>query len=92
MPTYTLRHEAIQYDGSNGTEVATEFLGDVQLLGDDGQTLTIGIPVWPSHQPLDIPKGHYVLRYYGRTFYQAIPAADFEQNWVEVPQPAAPTA
>ncbi|MFE3495252.1 hypothetical protein ACFXOS_19635 [Streptomyces sp. NPDC059175] len=89
MPAYTLRHEAIQYDGANGQHIATEFLGDVELLSDDGQTLTIGIPVWPGTQPLDIPKDYYVLRYYGRTFYQAIPPGDFEQNWVEIPDPPA---
>ncbi len=84
MALITQRQESIQYDGTNGTEIANTWLADATLVSDDGQTLRLKIAGWPPIQ-YEIPLGYYVLRYYGKTFYQSVSPADYTQNWVEIP-------
>lgn len=84
MAVVTVRHEALVYDGTNGTEIASTWLADTILVSDTGQELVIQIAGWPPTQ-YTIPLGYYVLRYYGRTFYQPVSPADYVQNWVEIP-------
>lgn len=41
MPLITSRLEAVQYDGSNGQYIATQFLSNTTLDSDDGQVLQL---------------------------------------------------
>ncbi|MFG3510257.1 hypothetical protein ACGF5F_32695 [Streptomyces sp. NPDC047821] len=84
MPYIVPREEAVIYDGTNGAYIANEWLGDATLVSDSGQVLRLKIDGWPPIQ-YDVPLGYYVLRYYGRTFHQAISAQDYTQNWLELP-------
>lgn len=84
MPFVTAKYEAIVYDGTNGQYIATQWLDSATLVTDDGQTLVLEIAGWPPSQ-FQIPLGHYVLRYYGKSFYQPVSPEDYAQNWVEIP-------
>jgi hypothetical protein len=52
------RLEAVQYDGTNGTHIATEFLSATTVGSDDGQLLQL---VDETQDPL-VPLGHWVVR------------------------------
>ncbi|MER7813789.1 hypothetical protein [Streptomyces sp. NPDC096153] len=88
MPIVTQRHESIQYDGTNGQEIADSWLSDATLVSDNGQTLRLKIAGWPP-VTYEIPLGYYVIRYYGKTFHQSVSPADYVQNWVELPEAGA---
>jgi hypothetical protein len=54
----TSRLEAVQYDGTNGQSIASEFLSGTTLLSDDGQLLRL---VDGTNDP-EIPLGYWVIR------------------------------
>lgn len=58
MQSVVERLEAVQYDGTNGQYLATEFLSATTLGSDDGQLLQL---VDGMQDPL-IPLGSWVLR------------------------------
>ncbi|OKK06411.1 hypothetical protein AMK26_10315 [Streptomyces sp. CB03234] len=87
----TQKHEALVYDGTNGAHIAGEWLDDTTLLDDDGQVLRIEVAGWPAQQH-EIPAGSYVIRYYGKTFREALPPDEFAERWAEVPEPPAPAS
>jgi hypothetical protein len=80
-----VRYEAVQYDGTNGARIVNDWLDDVKFRSDDGETLVFGIPAFPRYQRYEVPRGYYVLRYYGKTFYQAISPVEYAQNWHVLP-------
>lgn len=90
MPFVTPKFEAIEYDGTNGQHIANEWLSNATLVSDDGETLTIEVPGWPSNEQRSIAKGFYVMAYGGRVYYQAIEAATYLQDWTEIPQSPTP--
>ncbi len=83
MPFITLRQEALQYDGTNGLEIASTWLSDATLVSDNGQILKLKIAGYPPIT-YEIPKDYYVIRYYGKTYYQAINPDEYAQNWIEI--------
>lgn len=79
--------EALAYDGTNGQYIADEWLDDVAVSSDDGETLVLEIPVWPGHDLKAVPKGHVLLRSYGKVLTQVLSGPDFAQNWYLLPDP-----
>lgn len=88
MAVVTVKYEALQYDGTNGADIASQWLADTTLVSDNGQELVIQVAGWPP-TTYTVPLGYYVLRYYGKTFFQPVSPADFAQNWVEIPEGGA---
>lgn len=52
------RLDAVQYDGTNGTYIATEFLTNTRVGSDDGQTLQL----FDDANDPQIPLGGWVVR------------------------------
>ncbi|MFF3398237.1 hypothetical protein ACFYW6_06960 [Streptomyces sp. NPDC002659] len=83
----TRRVEAETYDGTNGAFLANEWLAEVMLVSDDGDTLVIEAPGWPEPTRYSIPKGHILLRDGRQTFQQPVSPEDFPKDWVHLPDP-----
>ena len=83
----TQRVEALAYDGTNGQFIASEWLANVTLVSDNGQLLVLEVPGWPSPSQIEVPLAYLVLRGGRKTFMQPIPAEDFAENWVQLPDP-----
>ncbi|MGW0943651.1 hypothetical protein ACWD4O_14045 [Streptomyces sp. NPDC002623] len=58
MPFVVERLEAVQYDGTNGTFIANEFLSNTTIESDDGQLLSL---VDGTNDP-QIRLNHWVIR------------------------------
>ncbi|MFD3640952.1 hypothetical protein [Streptomyces griseus] len=88
MVYVTERWEALAYDGTNGQVIANEFLGDVSLISDDGQTLVLEVPIWPSTEPRDVPLGYVVMRGGDGALRQIVPPDVYARDWYVLPDPA----
>lgn len=87
MPFIAPRIEAMEYDGTNGEFIASEWLGDTKFISDDGETLVMAVPVWPTPEPREFPKGYVVFRTSGSDFNMAIPSEDYAKGYVTLPDP-----
>ncbi|MFH8805470.1 hypothetical protein ACH4F6_39015 [Streptomyces sp. NPDC017936] len=81
----TDRLEAIQYDGTNGEHIATEFLSNTTVASDDGQILRL---VDGTNDP-EIALDNWVIRRaLGGGLYMYLgtyPDADFKARYAPLP-------
>jgi hypothetical protein len=81
----TDRLEAVQYDGTNGQTIASEFLSATTVISDDGQLLRLSDG---SNDP-DIPLGNWVIRRsISVDLFQYLgnyPDADFQARYAPLP-------
>lgn len=85
MQSVIERLDAVQYDGTNGEFIASEFLSNTTLGSDDGQLLQMV----DGMQDPQIPVGHWVIR---RTvsvglflFAGAFSDADYQARYTVLP-------
>lgn len=85
MPAVIERLESVQYDGSNGEAIATEFLDGVAVGSDDGEVLQL---VDGMNDPM-VRLGDWVIRRTvqgGRHLYAALCSADdYPLMYAELP-------
>ncbi|SFD14533.1 hypothetical protein [Streptomyces aidingensis] len=81
MAAVTQRYSSIQYDGTNGAHIVTEWLEYADLISDDGQMLRFR----SNDQDHAVPVGHWLIRTpRPRFFHESMDAADYARYWVEV--------
>lgn len=89
MPIVMRRCESIQYDGTNGRSIAEDWLANVSLHSDDGQTLVLhGL----ESEPYTVPRGSWVIRSTpGRALMSIHSQADYQVAWAEIGAQTDPT-
>ncbi|MDG9705537.1 hypothetical protein [Streptomyces sp. DH37] len=82
MAVVVHRVESIQYDGTNGTFIATEWLTGVTLGSDDGQTLALRDA---DDNPISVEAGGWVIRAGTNHGMLSVHTDEqYQRQWVEV--------
>lgn len=84
MAIVTAKYEAILYDGTNSTLLATDWLVDARLISENISEMVIEIGGFTPVR-YTIPRGHYLIRYSDKNFYQSVSPADYAQHWYILP-------
>jgi hypothetical protein len=74
---------SIQYDGTNGAQVAAH-LNIATFVSDTGSVLTIDVP---DYGPLEMPVGRWLLKRVAEgqeSFAGILPDADYHERYVEI--------